>query len=122
MKRVLVVDDDRTTTLLLKRVIERTGRYEVREENFGEQAVAAAREFMPDLIFLDVMMPNLDGSEVAGQLKDNPITSRIPVVFLTSIVTEEDVANSEGIIAGSRFIAKPVDAAQVVECLDELLR
>ena len=67
------------------------------------------------------MMPELDGSEVAGQLKEDPSMADTPIVFLTSIVTEQDVAASSGVIAGNRFIAKPVDPEQVVGCLDDLL-
>ena len=122
MKRVLVVDDERATTVLLKSIIERTGRYEVRVENSGRDALLAARDFRPDLIFLDVMMPELDGSEVAEKIKADPSMSGTAIVFLTSIVTEQDVASSNGVIAGNRFIAKPVDPEKVIGCLDSLLR
>lgn len=121
MKRVLVIDDERTTTVLLKNRLEKTGRYTVRAENSGAEGLLAAREFRPDLILLDIMMPNLDGSEVAGQIRANPYTADIPIVFLTSLVTSADVSDGAGIIGGNRFIAKPVDPEDVIACLDELL-
>lgn len=121
-KRVLVVDDERTTTVLLKDRLEKTGRYTVRTENSGEAVLLAVREFQPDLILLDVMMPDLDGDEVAGQLRQDPSTENIPIVFLTSMVTKEDVGDRDAIIGGNRFIAKPVDPQKVIDCIDELLR
>lgn len=120
-KRVLVVDDERATTTLLKSRLEKAGTYEVRTENSGEAGLRAAREFKPDLILLDVMMPDLDGDEVAGQLRQDPNTSGIPIVFLTAIVTQEDVGEGDGIIGGNRFLAKPVDPEKVIDCVDEIL-
>ncbi len=122
MKKILVVDDERATTLLLGKRLEETGRFEVRTENSGAAALVAANEFHPDLILLDVMMPGLDGDEVAARLKDSPETAGIPVVFLTSIVQQQEVGGATGlVIGGNRFLAKPVDPDQVIDCVDEVL-
>src|SRR5258706_15639749 len=83
-KKILVVDDEVTITRLLKLNLEKTGAYVVREENRGAKAYAAAREFKPDLILLDVMMPDLDGGEVAAQLQADPLMKGIPIIFLTA--------------------------------------
>ena len=120
-KRVLVVDDERATTTLLKNRLEKTGKYDVRTENSGASGLLAVREFKPDLILLDVMMPDPDGNEVAARLRQDPDTAGIPIVFLTSIVTKEDVGESGGIIGGNRFLAKPVDPEKVIDCVDEIL-
>ncbi len=76
-KRILVVDDEAALTRMVKMNLERTGNYEVRTENQGAKAVAAAREFMPNLIFLDVMMPDMSGDEVSQQLRDDPVLAGI---------------------------------------------
>jgi CheY-like chemotaxis protein len=70
-KRILMVDDEPALTRMVKLNLERTGNYEVRTENQGSKAIAAAKEFKPDLIFLDVMMPDMSGDEVAAQLKED---------------------------------------------------
>ncbi len=78
-KRILVVDDEPEFTNLLKLSLESHGYYEVREENDAEHARAAAREFDPDLVVLDIMMPEMDGSEVAAALKEDRVTRDVPV-------------------------------------------
>ena len=113
-KRILVVDDEPEFTNLLKLSLESHGYYEVREENDAEHARAAAREFGPDLVVLDIMMPKLDGLEVLAALKAEPQTKEIPVVMLTARARDTDLW--EGWDAGADYyITKPFD-------LEELLR
>src|ERR1035437_2612818 len=109
-KRILVVDDVPDMTLLIKRILEQTGRYEVRTENLGRRAIEAAREFRPDLILLDVMMPDMLGSEIAAQLQADPKLRAIKFVFLTAVVTKEEALKSVGQIGGHTFVAKPISA------------
>jgi len=85
--RILVIDDDVHATRMTRLVLERTGRYEVRELNESDQALGAAWEFEPDLILLDVCMPNVEGSEVAEKITHHPALASTPIVFLTCIVT-----------------------------------
>jgi CheY-like chemotaxis protein len=82
-KRILVVDDDQSITSLTKRALERLDLYEVREENLAEHAVAAARDFLPDLILLDWNMPVMSGALVAAHLADDARLSDVPIVFIT---------------------------------------
>jgi len=63
LKKILVVDDEAVLTKMIKMNLERTGNYEVRTENQGSKALQATREFKPDLIFMDVMMPDMSGDE-----------------------------------------------------------
>ena len=109
-KKILVVDDEVTITRLLKLNLEKTGAYVVREENRGAKAYAAAREFKPDLILLDVMMPDLDGGEVAAKLQADPLLKSIPIIFLTAAVKKEEVSARDGFVGGFPYIAKPLDA------------
>src|SRR5574341_977452 len=96
-KRILIVDDETTITRLLKLNLERTGAYVVREENLGSNAHLAAREFKPDLILLDIMMPDIDGGDVAAQLQEDPILKNTPVVFLTAAVKKDELNAHGGI-------------------------
>ena len=116
-KRILIVDDDVLGACLLKASLERTDRLTVQTEAHAPQAVETARVFRPDLILLDVVMPGCDGGDVAHALGRDPLLRRTPVVFLTSIVSEEEA--ERGPIGGFRYLAKPVAVATVIECLEE---
>lgn len=117
-KRILLVDDEATITRTLKLYLEGTGAYEVRAENRGSAAVQAAREFQPDLILLDVAMPDMDGGEVAAQLRADDALKGTPIVFLTALVKKREVAASGGDIGGYPYIAKPLEPEKVVEVIE----
>jgi len=70
-KRILIVDDESGFTQLVKLNLEQTGRFIVKEENDGEKAHATAREFRPDLILLDIVMPKIDGGDVAALIRED---------------------------------------------------
>jgi two-component system, OmpR family, response regulator len=120
-KKILVVDDEQNMTRMLKRNLEATGRYDVRTENSGEAGVAAAREFQPDLILLDVMMPGIDGGEVAAKIKEDKRLVNIPVVFLSAIVKKEETQPTGGNIGGLTFLAKPVKLDDLITCIENHL-
>ncbi|HEY2587443.1 MAG TPA: response regulator [Tepidisphaeraceae bacterium] len=120
-KKILVIDDERDLTMLVKLNLERTGRYEVREENRAVRGLAAAREFKPDLVLLDVMMPDLDGGDVLAQLKDDPNLKNVPVVFLTATVLKEEVAKQGGSIGGYPFIPKPFQTEVLLDRIEKTL-
>ena len=121
-KRILVVDDEPAITRMIKLNLEQTGNYEVRTENLGRKAIEAAREFRPDLILLDVMMPGMLGSEIAAQLEADPELRAIKVVFLTAMVTKEEAQRSFGVIGGHTFIAKPISADDLCRVIEDQLR
>ena len=120
-KRILLVDDESSITRLLKLTLERTGKYETREENFGANAVEAAQEFRPDLILLDVMMPDMDGGDVAAKLREDPSLRKTPVVFLTAAVNKEELGAPDGKIGGRTYIAKPLDIKGVIAVIERTL-
>jgi DNA-binding response OmpR family regulator len=120
-KKILVVDDEQNMTRMLKRNLEATGRYDVRTENSGAAGVTAAREFQPDLILLDVMMPGIDGGEVAAKIKEDKRLVNIPVVFLSAIVKKEETQPTGGNIGGLTFLAKPVKLDDLVTCIENHL-
>src|ERR1039457_7644142 len=96
-KRILVVDDQPQNTRLLKLHLEGTNDYVVREENDAKAALSAAEEFEPDLILLDVMMPGVDGGEVAARFQASTKLKTVPTVFLKAAVTQEEV-NDGGVL------------------------
>jgi CheY-like chemotaxis protein len=120
-KRIMVVDDEATITELLKLNLEKTGRYSVRTANKGAEVLGAARDFMPDLILLDIMMPGMDGGDVAAQIKSEPAFKKTPIVFLTAVVKKEEVEAHAGVIGGFPYIAKPLDMKGVLRVIEENL-
>jgi len=116
-KKILVVDDEKDFTAMIKLNLGERGNYEVKTENKGADALAAARKFKPDLIFLDIIMPDMDGGAVLFQLKGDIMTRDIPVVFLTAIMTESEVVSSDNIVSGYPFLAKPVSVKKLIECV-----
>ena len=114
-KKILIVDDEENFTKMVKLNLEETGEYTVKIENNSNNAFMAAKEFKPDLILLDIMMPGMDGGDVASELKTDNVLKDIPVVFLTAIVKEDEMDSQDGSIGGHPFIAKPVSAEDLVK-------
>ena len=120
-KRILVVDDEASITRLLKLNLEQTGDYQVATENVSRAALDTAELFRPDLILLDVMMPGLDGGNLAGALQAQPRLKGVPIVFLTAAVTREEIRAHNGVVGGFPFLAKPVNLHEVLACLEQRL-
>ena len=120
-KRILVVDDEASVTRLLKLNLEQTNQYDVRAQVGSSGALAVAEGFQPDLILLDVLMPGMDGGELATLLSENPKLKSVPIVFLTALATKTDVRRGAGRIGGLPFLAKPVNVDEVLRCLKQYL-
>ena len=120
-KKILVVDDEPSLTRLIKANLERTGKFEVMTENHGAEAIAVARHFKPDFIFLDVMMPDMGGDEIAAEIKEDPQLADTPYVFLTAIVSKGETADTGSMIGGHLFLAKPVKTEQLIATLEKFL-
>lgn len=118
-KKVLIIDDEEGFTRMVKLNLELTGRYTVRTENKGAQGLVAAKQFKPDLILLDIIMPDMEGSDVASQLKEDIDVKDIPIVFLTAVVTKEETDTTCGVIGSHPFIAKPVSLKELISCIDK---
>jgi len=116
-KRILIIDDDVSITRNIKLNLEATGAFEVHQENRARMAVQTARELKPDFILLDVMMPEMHGGEVAACLKQDPLLSHTPVVFLTATVSNEITHGSEAFIDGYDYLAKPVDLNTLIQVI-----
>ncbi|HEY7682447.1 MAG TPA: hybrid sensor histidine kinase/response regulator [Gemmatimonadales bacterium] len=118
--RVLVVDDESANRQLLWDLLETNG-YVVEEAANGVDGLAAASLSKPDVILLDVMMPNLDGFAVCRRLKADPATAAVPVLIVTSLSTRQE--RLEGIRAGaSDFVTKPIDSADLLLRVRNALR
>ena len=118
--RILIIDNNRDFTLSAKLGLERTGRYFVWEENKPARAHQTAQRVKPDLILLDIAMPETDGGEVAARIQSDPALHRIPIVFLTALVTKAE--GRPGLqIHGHPFLAKPISLPELIAGIEENL-
>jgi CheY-like chemotaxis protein len=117
---ILIVDNNRDFTHATKLALERTGRYLVCEENDSRKAHQTAQSVQPDLILLDIAMPETDGGEVAARIQSDPALHRIPIVFLTALVTKAE--GKAGLrIQGHPFLAKPISLPDLIKGIEENL-
>jgi two-component system alkaline phosphatase synthesis response regulator PhoP len=119
MTRVLVIDDEAPIRLLCRVNLEAEGM-DVVEAADGPSGLEKARAEAPDVILLDVMMPGLDGWRVAEQLLDDPLTNRIPIVFLTARAEFRDRAKGLD-IGGVDYITKPFNPLELAPLVQDLL-
>jgi CheY-like chemotaxis protein len=118
-KRIVVVDDEPDFTSMLRLTLESHGYFEVREENDADRARAAAREFDPDVVLLDIMMPGMEGSEVAATLEADPVTRDVPVIFLTALVSQDDAPTGACSSGGHTFLPKDIRVEKLIRCIED---
>lgn len=119
-KKILVVDDEKDIVDILKYNLEKEQEFEVLAAYNGKEALALV-ENQPDLILLDIMMPELNGFEVCKQLKQNPATAKIPVIFLTA--KENEIDEILGLELGADdYIHKPLSPRKVIARVKSVIR
>ena len=118
-KKIMIVDDESAFTRVTKLMLEKTGAFEVLEENKASHALVAAREFKPDLILLDIVMPDMDGGDVAARIQSDPELKKVPVVFLTALVSGKEARGGPVMRAGYRFLGKLTSGADLIRCIEE---
>ncbi|MFH0877062.1 MAG: response regulator [Candidatus Omnitrophota bacterium] len=121
-KKILLIDDEKDFCFFTKNNLEATGQYVVTTCSDSSKAVDLIKGLQPDLILLDVLMPEIDGPGVAASLKEDEKTKNIPIVFLTAVITEKEARQSQNLIAGWPFIAKPVQIKELVEVINRHIR
>lgn len=122
LKKILLVDYEPRVTALVKRALEETGKYLIKEENDSRLAVNAARWFQPDLILFDVHPSTIESNSVARQLRADPALQGTPVVFLSVNTANEGGVVSAGILGGYSFFANPIRVEEFVRYVAELFK
>jgi putative two-component system response regulator len=118
--KILIVDDEEKNLKLLGLILQ-SHNYDFETAKNGREALEKTKEYSPDMIFLDVMMPEMDGYEACRRLRDDPATKFIPVVMVTALGDQE--SRNKGLEAGANdFLTKPVDKTEVLIRAINLLR
>ena len=119
MARILIVDDSPTQLLGLKRIVEKLGHLATTAED-GAAGVDTAKREIPDLILMDVVMPNLNGFQATRTLAREPTTKHIPVILVTTKGQETDKV--WGMRQGAKaYVTKPIDEKELMQAINNLL-
>ncbi len=118
-RRILIIDDEPGFTTLLKHSLESEGYYLVEEENEASHALIAAREFDPDLFILDVMMPEMDGSDVAAMLRADRRFKYTPILFLTALALNAEPPVVSSPCGGQIYLPKDTPIDKLMACIEE---
>ena len=119
MAKVLIVDDSPTQLQGLKLIVERLGHTVVTADD-GARGVEVAKREIPDLVLMDVVMPNLNGFQATRQISKDPKTSHIPVILVTTKDQETDKV--WGMRQGAKaYVTKPIAEAQLIQTINDLM-
>lgn len=121
MKRIALVVDDNANNLLLEKDLLEVGGFEVFEAEDAFNGIAIARKEKPDIIIMDVRLPDMSGTEAARILRQDKETSNIPIVFVTASVMAEGKKTIET-IANSGFIGKPINTRTFAKEVSQFIK
>ena len=119
-KRILIVDDEPKVLNALELRLSAEG-FEVLKATNGKEALSQALRHSPDLIILDVLLPDLDGTQVVAFLSDNPATESIPIVFLTALQNKQEEREHGNYIGNNWIFAKPFDGKELAGNIREII-
>ena len=119
--KILMIDDEEDVCCFTKSILEKTGKFEVAFLTQAYGIVGFVKNHKPDLILLDIMLPEKDGTEVAAELSNDPAVRDIPVVFLTALAQKTEVDRNEGKIGGRDILAKPIRTKDLIEKIERIL-
>ncbi|MCX5748811.1 MAG: response regulator [Candidatus Saganbacteria bacterium] len=120
MKKIMIVDDDEDLLTMIERRLTKAN-YEVIKVTKGAEVVEKAKAQRPDLILLDIMLPDMDGGEVEALLQEDDTTKNIPVVILTALYTKSDERTKGNYSGNNIFLAKPFEPDKMLKIINELI-
>ena len=117
---ILIIDDEKDFCHFMRMNLESTNKYKIFVSTNARSGIKTAIRKKPDLVLLDIMMPNISGFEVLQKLKENVNTISIPVIMLTALSDDESVAKAMGLYS-HEYIVKPVEMDSLVSKIDRVL-
>ena len=114
MKKIVIIDDEEDFCFFIKRNLEATGKFEVKVSSNPKEGLKLAQSAHPDLVLLDILMPELSGTQIAEILKNSDDTKDIPIVFVTAVITEEETDIKGNFIKGNHVLAKPIKMSHLL--------
>ena len=112
-RSILIVDDDVDASQMVKMILEKTGLYAVSICNRGSEAFKIIQDTRPELVLLDIMMPDADGTDIADRIQKDKTLVLTKVVFMTSLVSQKEVLK-HSVIGGHPFISKPISSENLL--------
>jgi CheY-like chemotaxis protein len=120
--KVLVIDDEVDFCYFVQKNLIQNGMFDVVVANNGKDGIKMAENNKPDIILLDLFMPDMPGEDVADALKENITTAKIPILFVTALATNDDIAEgSENKIGNNYILPKPIRTKKLIETMVKIL-
>jgi CheY-like chemotaxis protein len=121
--KVLVIDDEVDFCYFVKKNLMHDGLFDVITATNGKDGIELAESELPDIILLDLVMPDMPGEDVAAALKENPATANIPILFITALASKDDIVDREENKIGNNYILpKPVRTKKLIATILNILR
>jgi len=119
MKRVLLVDDEKDFLFLVKENLKEAG-FEVIAATNGRDALIAVEKNRPDIIVLDIALPDIDGATISRKLEEDPATSGIPIIFISGVFSRDESEKQDHFLHGKTFLPKTFDMEELIAEINKL--
>ncbi|MCE5210180.1 MAG: response regulator [Deltaproteobacteria bacterium] len=121
--RVLTIDDEADFCYFVKKNLMHSGLFDVIIATNGKEGIKLAKEEKPDIILLDLFMPDMPGEDVAAALKENDATANIPILYVTALATNDDIGDDEekNQIGNNYILPKPITTKKLIKMIMKIL-
>ena len=119
MKKVLLVDDEKDFLFLVKENLKDAG-FEVITASSGIDALKSVGKYRPDIIVLDIALPDIDGATIYRKLKEDTATSDIPVIFMSGVFSKEEAERQNHFLHGKTFLSKIFDMEELIDLINKM--
>ncbi|MBN2120168.1 MAG: response regulator [Candidatus Omnitrophica bacterium] len=121
MKKVLIIDDEKDFCFFVKKGLEKVGKFSVAVCSNAKESFKEITRFQPDLILLDILMPEINGSQLAIELKKNKETQNIPFIFVTALISYDEIEKAGLNPHDHKILTKPVRLSELVTVINSAI-
>ncbi|MEI6520158.1 MAG: response regulator [bacterium] len=119
--KIVMIDDNQMICDFIKLKLENTGKFIVNYSCDGNEACRMITKEMPDIVLLDINMPNIDGPDVATIIRESPAIKHIPILYLSSLITRDDVIRNQGVIKNRNVASKSMTIDEIITRIMEIV-